>query len=134
MKYLLDVNLLICAIWGDHSMHPRAFKWLAGKEVVLCPLTELGFLRVSTNKKAINVTMRKAREALRQFASDRQAERILDDLAALDSNPKRSEQVTDCYLADLAARHALKLATFDEGIKHPSVELVSRHEAGQASS
>lgn len=29
--------------------------------------------------------------------------------------PKTSEQVTDFYLADLAARHGRKLATFDEG-------------------
>ena len=28
------------------------------------------------------------------------------------------------YLADLAARHGLKLATLDEGIKHPTIERI----------
>jgi predicted nucleic acid-binding protein len=33
--------------------------------------------------------------------------------------------VTDCYLADLAKAHGLKLATFDARIHDPSVEQVS---------
>ena len=33
--------------------------------------------------------------------------------------------VTDMYLADLAAKHGARLATFDQGIVHPAVDLVS---------
>lgn len=43
----------------------------------------------------------------------------------LNSDPKKSEQVTDFYLADLAAKHGLKFATFDGQIAHSAVELVS---------
>lgn len=116
--------MLLAGIWGHHSRHSEAFAWLKGKVIVLCPLAELGFLRISSNKKAINVEMDKAREALYQFCTERKAERIFDDLPALDSEPKISEQVTDFYLADLAAKHGMKLATFDEGLTHPAVHCI----------
>ena len=126
MKHLLDVNVLLASVWANHSRHTEAFVWLEGKNIVLRPLTELGFLRISsTNKKAINAPMGKARELLEKFAAERKAERITDDLPALESRPKTSEEVTDHYLANLQARHGLKLATFDEEIIHPAVEVIS---------
>lgn len=126
MKYLLDVNALLAGALATHPQHPDAFAWLAGKRVVLCPISELGFIRISTNKKAINITMEDAREALSRFARERKAELISDDLPPLMSKPRKSEEVTDLYLADLAARHGLKLGTFDTGIKHPAVEVISK--------
>src|SRR6266404_9851069 len=99
--------------------------WLEDKSIFLCPLAELGFLRISTNKKAMNAPMQKARELLDRFSTERKAERIPDDLVPLDSHPKTSEEVTDLYLADLASRHGAKLATLDEGINHSAVEVVS---------
>ena len=101
MKHLLDVNVLLATIWSNHSRHAAAFAWMEGKSIVLCPLCELGFLRISTNKKVINAPMDKARELLERFVSERKAERITDDLPALESHPQTSEQVTDHYLADL---------------------------------
>lgn len=68
--------------------------------------------------------MNKARELLEKFLSERKAGRIADDLPALESHARTSEHVTDLYLAELAARHGLKLATLDEGIGHPVVEVV----------
>src|SRR4051794_37993897 len=111
MKHLLDVNVLLAAIWSNHSRHAEAFPWLEGKIVVLCPLSELGFLRISTHRKVINAPMEQARELLMKFAAERKAERIPDDLPAIESRPNSSEEVTDHYLADLAARHGLKVAT-----------------------
>jgi toxin-antitoxin system PIN domain toxin len=124
MKYLLDVNVLLAGVMAKHPQHAEAFAWLDGKSIVLCPLAELGFLRISTNKKAVNVPMAQARESLARFSLERSAERISDDLAPMDSKPRVSEEVTDCYLADLARKHGLKLATFDMRINHPSVEQV----------
>lgn len=69
--------------------------------------------------------MADARIGLENFIRERKAERIPDDLPVLESEPESSEQVTDHYLADLAAKHQLKLATLDVGIKHATVELVS---------
>jgi toxin-antitoxin system PIN domain toxin len=126
MKHLLDVNILIAGIVQTHSRHSEARDWLLGKDIVLCPIAELGFLRISTNdKSAIGLTMDAAREVLEKFASERKADRIEDDLPALQSHPRTSNQVTDHYLADLAAKHGLKLATFDAQLNHPSAELIS---------
>ncbi|SRR6266404_1411272 len=124
MKYLLDVNVLIGAIWRDQTAHKRAMAWLAGKEIVLCPLAELGFLRISTNNKVMGATMDRTRQLLEKFAAETKADRISDDLPTLNSHPRTSDQVTDHYLADLAAKHGLKLATLDAQLKHRSVELV----------
>jgi toxin-antitoxin system PIN domain toxin len=126
MKHLLDVNVLLAAIWKNHPHNSAAFIWLKGKTVVLCPLVELGFLRISSNKKAINVPMQDARSALEQFFSERAAERIADDLPTLEAKARMSEEVTDGYLAALAAKHGLKLATFDENLSHQAVELVPK--------
>ena len=126
MKHQLDVNVLLAGIWVEHPQHNQAFSWLAGKSIVLCPLCELGFLRISSNKKAINAPMEKARDLLEKFAAERNAERIHDDLAPLNSHPKSSEHVTDWYLADLSAKHGFRLATFDENINHPSDVIVPR--------
>jgi toxin-antitoxin system PIN domain toxin len=125
MKYLLDVSVLLAAIWTAHSRHAEVFSWLADKSIVLCPLSELGFLRISTNRKAVGASMERARELLDRFAAERQADRIPDDLAPLDSHPKTSGEVTDLYLAELAAKHGLRLATLDRGITHSSAELVT---------
>jgi predicted nucleic acid-binding protein len=126
VKYLLDVNLLLATIWQNHSRHSDAFSWLDGKAILLCPLAELGFLRISTNKKAINAPMAQTRELLQRFCLERNVERISDDLPPLDSSPTQSEQVTDFYLADLAQKHQAKLATFDEHIKHNAVEVIAK--------
>jgi uncharacterized protein len=126
MKHLMDVNLLLAAIWEDHSQHERAFRWLEGKKLAVCPLTELGFIRISTNPKAINAPMAKTRALLKNFLNDRAVGQIPDDVPALDSKPQKSGQVTDSYLTTLADKHGMKLATLDGNIKHPAVVLVGK--------
>ena len=126
MKHLMDVNLLLAAIWENHSQHERAFRWLEGKKLAVCPLTELGFIRISTNPRVINAPMAKTRVLLKNFLDYRVVERLSDDVPALDSKPQKSEQVTDSYLATLADRHGMKLATLDGNIKHPAVVLVGQ--------
>jgi predicted nucleic acid-binding protein len=125
MTCLLDVNVLLAAIWSDHPLHERAFAGIKGKRIMICPLTELGFIRISTNPKAsINAPMEKTRQLLHQFVLERNAGWIPDDLRALESKSAKSEDVTDNYLAELAARHEMKLLTLDSRIKHPSAMLV----------
>ena len=125
MTHLLDVNVLIAGIWVEHPLHNRAFEWLKGKNIAVCPLAELGFIRISTQPKStFNAPMEQTRELLKMFIAERKAGRIPDDLPALESNAKKSDDVTDCYLADLAASHGFKLATLDGRIAHPAVELI----------
>ena len=65
------------------------------------------------------------RELLTKFRAERGTKLIPDDLDALESHPNMSVQVTDHYLADLAAKHHCKLATLDADLKHPAAELVA---------
>jgi toxin-antitoxin system PIN domain toxin len=125
MTYLLDVNVLLAAIWDEHPNHQCAFEWLKDKNLAVCPISELGFIRISTNaKSSFNAPMEKTRELLKRFLSERNSARIPDDLPALESNPQKSDEVTDSYLAELAARHDMKLATMDDGINHPAAVLL----------
>jgi toxin-antitoxin system PIN domain toxin len=128
MTHLLDVNVLLAAIWKNHPQHDRTFRWLEGKQVSVCPLSELGFIRISTNPKAIHAPMEKARELLQKFLNERAAGRVPDDLPALDSHPQKTDQVTDLYLAALADKHGMKLATLDEKINHPAAVVVDPSE------
>lgn len=125
MKHLLDVNVLLAAIWQQHPDFSKADAWLAGRQVATCPLSELGFLRVSTAPKALNADMAASRQLLRAFLEKHQAEFIPADLPALKATPRKSEEVTDLYLAELAASNGMKLATFDGRIKHAAVEVIN---------
>lgn len=125
MTHLLDVNVLLAGIWAVHPHFPTVDRWLQGKRVAVCPLVELGFLRISSHPKApFNVSMADARKALEKFLSETKAARIADDLPALNSKASKPERVTDIYLADLAEKHGLKLATLDTGIRHRAAEFL----------
>jgi predicted nucleic acid-binding protein len=52
MKRLLDVNVLLAAIWATHQDNAKTLAWLEKKSIALCPIAELGFLRISTNPKS----------------------------------------------------------------------------------
>ena len=124
MKYLMDVNALLAAIIQNHPGHRILDSWMRGKKLVVCPLSELGFLRISTHPRAYNLKMAIARQALSGFIASSRVDFISADLPSLRAASLKSEDVTDDYLAELAASHDLKLATLDEGIGHPAVELI----------
>ncbi len=124
MKYLLDVNVLLASLWQNHPHHERVFDWLEEKKLVVCPLVELGCLRISSQPKVFNAPMAKARSLLHAFLTERKVQRVADDLPALESHPQKSDEVTDSYLASLAEKHGLMFATLDAGIKHGSVALI----------
>lgn len=124
MRYLLDVNLLIAAIWRDHSSHTKADRWTRGRLMAVCPITELGFLRISTHPKGLNSDMADARRLLADFLTQHEVEFIPCDLPGLESRAAKSDGVTDLYLADLASRKGMILATLDTGIAHPAVEVL----------
>jgi predicted nucleic acid-binding protein len=123
MKYLLDVNALIAAIWRNHPDHSKADTWLQGKDLATCPLSDLGFRRMSTNPKALNADMATSRRLLQAFQKH-SSQFIPDDLPALKCSAQKSEQVTDCYPAELAASNGMKLATLDAGIVHAAVQVI----------
>jgi len=124
VKYLLDVNLLIAAIWSTHTNHPKADAWTKEKELATCPITELGFLRISSHPRGLNCEMAGARALLEDFISKHSVEFIPADLPALKSRAATSDGVTDLDLAELAAARGMKLATLDTGIKHSAVAAI----------
>jgi predicted nucleic acid-binding protein len=125
MSYLLDVSVLVALIFKNHTHHAVARHWLFGKKAVLCPLSELGFIRVSMSP-AHNATMAEARKALSDFYSDEKAEFIAAGISALDGEPAPSAgKSTDWYLANLAKHHGLKWATLDQQASHAARELVA---------
>lgn len=63
MIYLLDISVLLAWLWDQHEHHTRVLAWESGKSIAICPLTELGFLRISTSL-AFGATMEQAREML----------------------------------------------------------------------
>ena len=70
MKYLLDVNALLAAIIRSHSNHPLLDAWVRGKELVIGPLSKLGFLRIATHLNAYTLKMTVARQALQSFITN----------------------------------------------------------------
>ena len=124
MRYLLDINVLLAAILKAHPSHSVTDAWIAKKALVTCPLSELGFLRISTNPRAYNVSMALARQSLEAFLAAHKVGHIPAGLPALKSKARTSDEVTDCYLGDLAACKGMKLATLDTGITHPAAELI----------
>src|SRR2546423_2749826 len=117
--HLLDVSLLVAYLWPDHVHHQQATQWLKGKAIALCPITEIGFIRVSTG--ALRATMDQARQALAVFLSTENPGFVAADLRGLDGPAApNSKSTTDWYLANLAASHKMKLATLDIGLSHPA--------------
>ena len=125
MTYLLDINVLLAAIWKEHPQHRKAEEWLAGRKLATCPVSELGFLRISTLPKGpFRSDMSAARQLLQGFLESWRPQFVGNDLPALYSRPASSDQVTDFYLADVAAKNQMKLATFDRRISHLAVEVI----------
>ncbi len=126
MTYVLDVNVLIAGIMTNSGHFVKADAWLKGKQLVDCPFSRIGFFRIVTNSRipGMGMSMPDAKRAYRLFVKDTGLGWIPDDLDSLPSENLRSADVMDYYLADLASKHGLKLATFDAGIKHPAVELI----------
>jgi len=125
VTHLLDVNLLLALIWEQSEHHGIAKDWRAGKRIAVCPITELGFLRVSTSP-AFNASMADARQTLENFLARENPAFIPADARALSGQTApNSGKTTDWYLANLASAHGMKLATLDKAVKHPAAEIVS---------
>ncbi len=117
MSYLLDVNFLLACGWSTHAKHSVARAWLeAQADFALCPLSELGFLRVSLSP-GYRATFADAQAALANISSRKQARFVSADLpvAKLPTLASHAD-VTDAYFVELARAHGLKLATLDDGL------------------
>jgi toxin-antitoxin system PIN domain toxin len=122
---LLDLNVLIALAWPQHIHHWRAQNWFAELDGpwATTPITEVGFVRLSTNPAVVGETvpMTQALAMLDAIRSTAGHAFIADDstLAAPKISVTRlvtSKQVTDVHLVNLAASSGGALATLDKGI------------------
>jgi predicted nucleic acid-binding protein len=125
VRYLLDVSTIVALVWSGHNDHDKANTWAVGKKIAVCPITELGFLRVVTSP-AFNATMSDARAVLENFLTVEKPEFVPADVRALAGEVAPSSgKTTDWYLANLAHVHGMRWATLDTRAKHPSAVLVN---------
>jgi uncharacterized protein len=126
VRYLLDVNALIALGFSGHALHARAASWVrrlkarAGAELLTCPITELGFIRVLSQAPQYGFTVAQARTLL---MSMKKSEAIAfgciaddRDVSHLPKWVKAAKQTTDGHLVELAVAHDAVLATLDERI------------------
>ncbi len=117
MSHLLDVNFLFACGWDIHADYTRANRWLAEvASFATCPLTELGFIRVSLSP-AFGAGLSDALESLAAILRMRN-HRFLSDSTRAHQLPRvrGTKEVSDAHLVLLARSHHLRLATFDAGL------------------
>lgn len=122
---LLDVNVLLALSWDSHPHFETARTWFQHSKPrwATCPLTELGFLRLSSNQKIIPRagTARMARQGLDVLHKQPRHEFWPDDFSPGDEplfeRLQGHNQITDAYLLTLSKRRKGVLATFDAGVQ-----------------
>src|SRR6266567_8507121 len=124
MTYLLDVSTLLARLWRTHVFHERVKIWADSEKLAVCPITELGFVRIST-QPTFGASVTDARKMLESFYKALAPKFIACDLAVLDSAPPATgAQTTDFYLASLADIHGMKWATLEDKPKHPAAFVI----------
>jgi uncharacterized protein len=126
MSALLDVNVLIALAWPNHVHHRAAREWFLALpgDWATTPMTEAGFVRVSSHRGAIATasTPETAVGVLKQLTLHPRHRFLADDVAfvtgsLLDPADLTSHKdVTDAHLLALASRHRSRLVTFDARI------------------
>jgi len=121
---LLDVNALVALAWDSHVHHAAMREWFVANGAsgwATCPITESGFVRVSSNPKALPsaIGVGDAREVLAALRAVDGHRFLADDVSI--TNPDVPgiagyRQVTDAHLLTLARRSGVRLVTFDTGI------------------
>jgi hypothetical protein len=120
------VNVLVALAWPNHVHHARALSWFLGVHAggwATCPITEAGFVRVSSNVRAIPDARSPAQaiELLRHMRAVAGHVFWSDDVSPCDADGAflhivGYRQVTDAHLVSLAHRRDGTLATFDRGV------------------
>jgi len=121
----LDANALIALTLSDHEHHERAAAWVPHVEhIALCPIVEGALVRFLIRLGQNQATVK---GLLGQLHVSPRCEFWPDEISYLDADLSHvvgHRQVTDAYLAALAARNGGLLATFDEGLARSAPQQV----------
>jgi len=115
---LLDANVLVALVVGDHVHHLAATAWWSttADRFATCPITQGALLRVLVRQ---GIDMPSALHALRLLTGHAKHEFFPDAIEYGDvaTGPIRGHrQLTDAYLAGLARHFDARLATFDRAL------------------
>jgi toxin-antitoxin system PIN domain toxin len=124
MISLLDVNLLVALAWPNHVHHTAALAWFRrnqGAGWATCPLTQSGFVRVSSNPSMVSEARspQEAIQLLRRIVALPHHVFWHDDVSVASSEFVDEvrlvgyRQVTDAHLLALAQQRGGRLATLD---------------------
>jgi toxin-antitoxin system PIN domain toxin len=124
---LLDVNLLVSLAWPNHVHHELARRWFRTRPAEpwgTTPVTESGFVRVSSNRAAIPtaVTPPEAMELLARIRRVPGHIFLADDVEEVLGGQIDSARVvthslvTEAHLLAVARRHGARLVTLDRGV------------------
>src|ERR1035437_7435796 len=127
MTYLPDVNVWIALAAERHAHHRVARQWfsnLQNEELAFCRVTQLGFLRLLTNKHVMQeevMSPDEAWQAYRVLRLDRrigyaaEQNELPETWQTFTEGPRTSSNLwTDAYLCAFANAARLTLVTFDE--------------------
>ena len=122
--HLLDVNALVALAWDSHVHHVAIRSWFrahAGMGWATSPVTESGFVRVSSNPKVLPaaIGVAAARGVLRGLRAASGHRFWVDDVSPTDDDVPvlvGHRQVTDAQLLTLARRRHGAVVTFDSGL------------------
>ena len=132
MRSLLDVNVLIALLDGNHILNSIAherFNNFRHDGWASCPITEIGVIRIMTDpnyKRVKRITAHDVAEALGEMTKINH-EFWPDDISILDrelfatESVHSSKQVTDNYLLALAVRRNGRFVTFDRKVSLSAV-------------
>jgi uncharacterized protein len=121
---LLDVNALVALAWDSHIHHAAVRRWFAANHAAgwaTCPVTESGFVRVSSNHTALPSALspQAAREVLRAMREVGGHRFLVDDVSMTDPDVPATaghRQVTDSHLLTLGRRSGVPVITFHAGL------------------
>ncbi len=120
---LLDVNALVALAWDNHVHHEAMSTWFDERTGpwATCPVSEAGFVRISSNPKAIvgALGVSEARSVLRDLREVGEHRFLIDDVSMTDADVPRiagHRLVTDALLLTVARRGGVPLVTFDAAI------------------
>lgn len=130
MTYLPDVNVWVALTSDRHVHHLPAKQWLDGirnEQIVFCRLSELGFLRLLTNRHVMQNDVLGPIQAWQAYDAFRADPRIifLPEPRDFGEQWRRAETEvssspnawTDAYLATFAKNVNASVVTFDRGFK-----------------
>ncbi|HUO09567.1 MAG TPA: TA system VapC family ribonuclease toxin [Phycisphaerae bacterium] len=123
--FLLDTNVLIALGWPSHPHNHAAHRWMNAigtDRWATCPVTECGFVRISSNKRALpsGTTPAAAIALLNGLKTDARHVFWEDSISICNIRLRHNaiqgyQQVTDAYLLSLCLAKGGRVATFDQG-------------------